>query len=221
VRGQTGSWPSPSRHTHGPARLAKLTPRCPAARRRTAPIRKDVAELVFHDEHIKRLRVLNEIETRRVHISCLRGDLLVGGLGLAPSAEIGDRHALFQPSHGTAPQLAGQDIANPLATILSGAMLLDWLGESRDDPAASEAGRRIEAAVARVLAEGRVRTRDLGGSSGTRAVGQAVVEAIRGAMRRFRPPTLRPGATGPNSFAARTLSSISPPIRRRTARGPS
>ncbi len=107
------------------------------------------------------------------------GAALVGGLGLAPSAEIGDRHALFQPSHGTAPQLAGQDIANPLATILSGAMLLDWLGETRDDPAASEAGRRIEAAVARVLAEGRVRTRDLGGSSGTRAVGQAVVAAIR------------------------------------------
>ncbi|MEX2558779.1 MAG: isocitrate/isopropylmalate family dehydrogenase, partial [Pirellulales bacterium] len=54
------------------------------------------------------------------------GAALVGGLGLAPSAEIGEYHGLFQPSHGTAPQLAGKDVANPLATILSGAMLLDW-----------------------------------------------------------------------------------------------
>ena len=107
------------------------------------------------------------------------GAALVGGLGLAPSAELGDRHALFQPSHGTAPQIAGQDVANPLATILSGAMLLEWLGESQADTAASNAGQRIEAAVANVLAAGQVRTRDLGGSHGTHAVGQAVVEAIR------------------------------------------
>jgi 3-isopropylmalate dehydrogenase len=104
---------------------------------------------------------------------------LVGGLGLAPSAELGDRHGLFQPSHGTAPTLAGKDVANPLATILSGAMMLDWLGESRNGPAATAAGRRIEAAVAKVLADGRVRTPDLGGTSGTRAVGEAVVRAIR------------------------------------------
>ena len=107
------------------------------------------------------------------------GAALVGGLGLAPSAEIGDRHALFQPSHGTAPGIAGKDIANPLATILSGAMMLDWLGETKHDPAAAEAGRRIEAAVAKVLAEGRVRTPDLGSTAGTRAVGEAVVRAIR------------------------------------------
>ena len=56
---------------------------------------------------------------------------LVGGLGLGPSAEIGDEHGLFQPSHGTAPQIAGKNIANPLATILSAAMMLDWLGDRR------------------------------------------------------------------------------------------
>ena len=77
------------------------------------------------------------------------GAALVGGLGLAPSAEVGDRHALFQPSHGTAPQLAGRDLANPLATMLSGAMMLDWLGERHDDEAALQAARRIEVAVAR------------------------------------------------------------------------
>lgn len=103
---------------------------------------------------------------------------LVGGLGLAPSAELGERHGLFQPSHGTAPQLAGKNVANPLATILSGAMMLDWLGERREDAAATKAGQRIETAVARVLAEGRVRTPDLGGNAGTRAVAEAVVQAL-------------------------------------------
>jgi 3-isopropylmalate dehydrogenase len=106
------------------------------------------------------------------------GAALVGGLGLAPSAEVGDGHALFQPSHGTAPQLAGKDVANPLAMILSGAMMLDWLGETRADSAAVEAGRRLEAAVARVHADGRTRTPDLGGTDGTRAVGEAVVRAL-------------------------------------------
>jgi 3-isopropylmalate dehydrogenase len=103
---------------------------------------------------------------------------LVGGLGLAPSAEIGDEHALFQPSHGTAPQLAGKDVANPLAMVLSVAMMLDWLGTRHADAQASAAAGRIEAGVARVLAEGKTLTRDLGGQAGTRAVGQAVVEAI-------------------------------------------
>lgn len=103
---------------------------------------------------------------------------LVGGLGLAPSAELGDDRGLFQPSHGTAPAIAGKDIANPLASVLSGAMMLDWLGETRNDPAAVGAGKTLEAAVAMVLAEGHVRTPDLGGTAGTRAVGEAVVRAI-------------------------------------------
>jgi 3-isopropylmalate dehydrogenase len=104
---------------------------------------------------------------------------LVGGLGLAPSAEIGDRHALFQPSHGTAPQLAGRNLANPLATILSGALMLSWLGERQDDPRATEAGRRVEAAVAAHLAAGETRPADLGGRAGTREVGEAVLRALK------------------------------------------
>lgn len=103
---------------------------------------------------------------------------LVGGLGLAPSAEIGESHALFQPSHGTAPQLAGRDVANPLATILSGAMMLDWLGERHQDPVAVEIARRIDAAVARVIAHGKTLTADLGGHAGTTAVGKAVLQAL-------------------------------------------
>ncbi|MDO9094990.1 MAG: isocitrate/isopropylmalate dehydrogenase family protein [Rubrivivax sp.] len=103
---------------------------------------------------------------------------LVGGLGLGPSAEIGDDHALFQPSHGSAPQLAGKNIANPMATILSGAMMVKWLGERHHHAAASLAARRIDAAVAWVIAEQKHLTPDLGGTSGTDAVADAVVAAL-------------------------------------------
>jgi 3-isopropylmalate dehydrogenase len=103
---------------------------------------------------------------------------LVGGLGMAPSAEIGPKHALFQPSHGTAPTIAGKDIANPLAMILSAAMMLDWLGETHNDPDAAAVAKRIEEAVAHVIAEGKTLTPDLSGKSGTRAVGEAVVQLI-------------------------------------------
>ena len=105
---------------------------------------------------------------------------LVGGLGLGPSAEIGDAQALFQPSHGSAPQLAGRNIANPLAMILSGAMMLDWLGEKHEDAAAMAAARKIEAAVELVLQAGQQLTPDLGGSAGTDAVASAVIAALPG-----------------------------------------
>jgi 3-isopropylmalate dehydrogenase len=104
---------------------------------------------------------------------------LVGGLGLAPSAEVGERHGLFQPSHGSAPTLAGKDVANPLATILSGAMMLDWLGERHDDPLARGASKAIERAVEKVLASGKTLTPDLGGTAGTQSVGHAVAESIQ------------------------------------------
>lgn len=103
---------------------------------------------------------------------------LVGGLGLGPSAEIGDRFALFQPSHGSAPQLAGLNVANPLATILSAAMMLDWLGERHGDAAASLIARRIESAVAEILSAGKVLTPDLGGRASTAQMGDAVLKII-------------------------------------------
>jgi 3-isopropylmalate dehydrogenase len=99
---------------------------------------------------------------------------LVGGLGMAPSAEIGPKHGLFQPSHGTAPTIAGKDVANPLAMILSTGMMLDWLGAKHNDPDAAAAGQRIEQAVANVIREGKTLSPDLGGRSGTREVGEAV-----------------------------------------------
>jgi 3-isopropylmalate dehydrogenase len=103
---------------------------------------------------------------------------LIGGLGMAPSADLGDHHAVFQPCHGTAPDIAGQGIANPVATILSCAMLLDHLARTRSDPAAAEAARRIDLAVWRALADGRTRTPDIGGRATTREITGAVLAQL-------------------------------------------
>ncbi|WBB54655.1 isocitrate/isopropylmalate dehydrogenase family protein [Verrucosispora sp. WMMD573] len=101
----------------------------------------------------------------------------VGGLGLAASADVGDRHGLFQPAHGSAPTIAGRGVANPLATVLSAAMMLDWLGDRHADPAAAEVATVIESAVGDVLAAGQVLTPDIGGTAGTVEVGEAIVAA--------------------------------------------
>lgn len=102
---------------------------------------------------------------------------MIGGMGMAPSADIGDRHAVFQPCHGTAPDIMGQGKANPTAMILSAAMMLDWLGTRHRHPPAHEAAVRIERAVDAVYASG-LRPMELGGQSGTRALGEAVLEAL-------------------------------------------
>jgi len=92
---------------------------------------------------------------------------LVGGMGFGYSGNIGDRYAVFEPTHGSAPKYAGQNKVNPLAAILAAKMMLEWMGEK--DKAAE-----IEAAVAAVVAEGVVRTYDMGGSATTREMAQAV-----------------------------------------------
>src|SRR5665811_2028309 len=79
---------------------------------------------------------------------------LIGGLGIAPSADIGDKHAVFQPCHGTAPDIMGQGKANPTAMILSAAMMVDWLADKHDHPPAAEAALRIERAVDLAYARG-------------------------------------------------------------------
>ncbi len=101
---------------------------------------------------------------------------LVGGLGMAPSADIGDKHAVFQPCHGTAPDIMGQGKANPTAMILSVAMMLDWLADKHDLPAATEAAIRIETAVDKAYET--VKPLDLGGTDGTAAVSNAVMSAL-------------------------------------------
>ncbi len=103
---------------------------------------------------------------------------LIGGMGLAPSGDIGDRHAMFQPCHGTAPDIAGTGRANPTAMFLSAAMMLDWLGEQRGDRTLSEAASALENAVRAAFADGRLKPFEFGGHAGTREITRAVLDRI-------------------------------------------
>ncbi|HWN58226.1 MAG TPA: isocitrate/isopropylmalate family dehydrogenase, partial [Methylomirabilota bacterium] len=96
---------------------------------------------------------------------------LVGGLGLVPGANYGDKGAIFEAVHGTAPDIAGKGIANPIAMILSSAMMLDYIGHQ-------EAGNKIRAATGAVLRAGRVLTRDVGGKASTEEVTAAIIRAM-------------------------------------------
>jgi len=106
------------------------------------------------------------------------GPATVGGLGLAASGDVGDSHGMFQPSHGSAPDIAGRGLANPAATILSAAMMMDWLGQEHGDAAAIEIGRNIDQAVVRVLTAATVRTPDIGGASTSSQFTDAVIAAL-------------------------------------------
>jgi len=99
---------------------------------------------------------------------------LVGGMGMAPSADIGTKHAVFQPSHGSAPDIAGKGIANPVATILSAAMMLDWLGGEQELAAAND----IRAAVQQVMADPSNATPDIGGNKSTQEISALILRAL-------------------------------------------
>jgi 3-isopropylmalate dehydrogenase len=103
---------------------------------------------------------------------------LVGGLGLAPGLCVGERQAMAQATHGSAPDIAGRNVANPYAMIMSGKMLLGWLGHKHAEPKATAAAALIDAAVDRMIAEGKHLTRDLGGRSGTAEMGDAIVAVV-------------------------------------------
>ncbi len=96
----------------------------------------------------------------------------IGGLGLAPGANIGERGAIFEAVHGSAPDIAGKNLANPMALILSGALMLDHLGEHA-------AANRVREALNAVLLEGRVLTRDLGGTAGTTEIAEAIAKQVQ------------------------------------------
>jgi 3-isopropylmalate dehydrogenase len=102
---------------------------------------------------------------------------LVGGLGMAPGANIGDNFALFEPIHGSAPNRAGKQTANPLSMILSAKMMLDWLGERYEDDTCIKAAAAIEDAVVQTL-EARNTVPDLGGDKTTLGMAEAIAEAI-------------------------------------------
>jgi isocitrate dehydrogenase (NAD+) len=102
---------------------------------------------------------------------------LVGGLGVTPGANIGDDRAVFEAVHGSAPDLAGKGVANPLALLMSAVMMLNYLGENRADPASLTAGDRIKSAYNAALAAGQT-TADLGGGLNTDAFATAVIQHL-------------------------------------------
>ena len=104
---------------------------------------------------------------------------LVGGLGCTPGANIGDVDAVFEAVHGSAPDIAGQNIANPLALVMSASMMLNHLADTRKDKSCREAGQKIKHAYNKALEDGQ-KTRDLGGDLGTREFAQAVIDRLNG-----------------------------------------
>jgi 3-isopropylmalate dehydrogenase len=104
---------------------------------------------------------------------------LVGGLGLAPGLCVGERQAMAQATHGSAPDIAGRNIANPYAMVVSGQMLLAWLGRKRNEAKAVDAAQLIQNAVEKVVTEAKHLTADLGGKAGTQEMGDAIAEAVR------------------------------------------
>jgi 3-isopropylmalate dehydrogenase len=104
---------------------------------------------------------------------------LIGGMGFAPSADIGAEHGVFQPSHGSAPDIAGKGTANPTAMILSTAMMLEWLGERRRSDQLLVAARAIERSVDVAFGSGKICSYDIGGTDGTGAIGRTIAESVR------------------------------------------
>ena len=103
---------------------------------------------------------------------------LMGGLGLAPSADIGAHHAVFQPCHGSAPDIAGQGAANPTAMILSGAMMLEWLGAKLNHSGLRTAGEAIDAAVREAYADATLHPREFGGPHGLKEIAGRINGAL-------------------------------------------
>jgi 3-isopropylmalate dehydrogenase len=103
---------------------------------------------------------------------------LVGGLGLAPGLCVGEKQAMAQATHGSAPDIAGRNIANPYAMIASGQMLLAFLGRKHNEPKATAAGGFMQAAIDKVITEAKHLTKDLGGKASTREMGDAIAAAV-------------------------------------------
>ncbi|MGE5485546.1 MAG: isocitrate/isopropylmalate dehydrogenase family protein [Ignavibacteriales bacterium] len=153
-----------------------------------AEVSKEFPDCVFEEMHtdvlpyelINSPESLDVILTTNMYGDAISGEVagICGGLGIAPSGEYGEKYAIFRPVHGSAPDIKGKGIANPIATIRSAAMMLQWLGSTRGDAGAGAAGLRIEQAVERVTGEAATLTPDLGGGATSREVGEAVVVAM-------------------------------------------
>ena len=151
-------------------------------------VAKEYPDVEFHEELIDTIAMKLVMAPQQFDVVVTTnqfGDILTdigaglaGGLGLAPGLGVGDNQAMAQATHGSAPDIAGRNIANPYAMIMSGQMLLEWLGRKRSDVKATAAAQRIQAAVTTVIAEGKRLTADLGGRTGTREMGDAIAEAV-------------------------------------------
>lgn len=106
------------------------------------------------------------------------GAALIGGMGMAPSADIGDRHAIFQPCHGTGPDIAGKGLANPTAMILSAAMMLEWLGDRHKNAGCVQAAQSLTRAVEAAFAPGDLISTETGGTAGTQQIVSRVAAAL-------------------------------------------
>lgn len=144
-------------------------------------VAKDYPEIIFDEANIDAMTmwlIKNPYNYDVLVAPNLYGDVisdltaqLVGGLGFACSGNIGEKLGVFEPSHGSAPKYSGLYKVNPIATILSGKMMLDWLGET-------EMADKLEKATAEVIAEGKVRTYDMGGSATTLDIANAIAEKL-------------------------------------------
>lgn len=151
-------------------------------------IRARFAEVEYEEQLVDAMAALLVRDASRFDVivaTNMFGDILsdeaaelAGGLGLAASLNAGTDHAVAQAQHGSAPSIAGRDLANPSSLILSSAMLLAWLGERRQAQALLAASRAIEASVAAAIAAPATRTPDLGGAIGTQAFAQIVAEKV-------------------------------------------
>ncbi len=149
---------------------------------------KTYPEITFNELYVDAaaMRLIKEPQEFDVLCTCnMFGDILsdeaaqlIGGLGMAPGANVGDNFALFEPIHGSAPTRVGKQTANPLSEILAAEMMLDWLGGRHNDPKCKMAASGIEAAVVKTLKDGNT-VPDLGGSITTIAMAEAIAEAIR------------------------------------------
>src|SRR5262245_18401129 len=151
-------------------------------------VAKDYPDVAFEEMMIDSIAMKLVVEPQRFDVVVTTnqfGDILtdigaglVGGLGLAPGLCVGEKQAMAQATHGSAPDIAGQNIANPYAMIVSGQMLLAWLGRKHNKPKATKAADMILSAVTKVMAEGKSITRDLGGKASTQEMGDAIAAAI-------------------------------------------
>jgi len=150
-------------------------------------VAKNYQDIIFNELYVDAaaMRLIKEPEKFDVLVTPnMFGDILsdeaaqlVGGLGMAPGANLGDDFALFEPIHGSAPNRVGKQTANPLSMVLSARMMLDWLGEKYNDQNCIKAGTAIENGVIKTLKEG-LTIPDLGGSTTTLGMAKAIAEAL-------------------------------------------